>query len=42
LGAGSYVASGTTVTRDVPPESLVISRGKQVTKPGYAKRFLKK
>ncbi|MFM8315080.1 MAG: bifunctional UDP-N-acetylglucosamine diphosphorylase/glucosamine-1-phosphate N-acetyltransferase GlmU [Deltaproteobacteria bacterium] len=42
LGAGSYVASGTTVTRDVPPESLVISRGKQVTKLGYAKKFLKK
>ena len=42
LGANSYVASGTTVTRSVPSESLVISRGKQVTKLGYAKRFLKK
>ena len=42
IGAKSYVASGTTVTKNVPPESLVISRGKQVTKLGYAKRFLKK
>jgi bifunctional UDP-N-acetylglucosamine pyrophosphorylase / glucosamine-1-phosphate N-acetyltransferase len=42
LGARSYVASGTTVTKNVPPESLVISRGKQVTKEGYARRFLKK
>ena len=42
VGAGSYIASGTTLTRSVPCESLVISRGKQITKPGYAKRFLKK
>jgi len=42
LGARSYVASGTTVTKSVPPESLVIGRVKQVTKEGYAKRFLKK
>ncbi len=39
IAAGSYVAAGTTVTQDVPPESLVISRGRQVTKPGYAKRY---
>src|SRR5262249_23015330 len=32
IGQDSYVASGTTVTEDVPPQSLVISRGKQVTK----------
>lgn len=42
LGARSYVASGTTVTKSTPPESLVIGRVKQVTKPGYAKRFFKK
>lgn len=42
LGARSYVASGTTVTKSTPPESLVIGRVKQVTKPGYAKKFLKK
>ena len=41
LGARSYVASGTTVTKSAPPESLVMARVKQITKPGYAKRFLK-
>ena len=39
IGAGSYVASGTTVTSDVPAESLVISRVRQVTKPGYARKY---
>lgn len=39
LGAGSFIATGTTVTDDVPPDSFVISRGRQVTKPGYAKRY---
>lgn len=39
LGRGSYVASGTTVTKDVPADSLVFSRGRQVTKPGYARKY---
>lgn len=42
IGKGSYVASGTTVTEDVPRDSLVISRGKQVVKKGYAKKYRKK
>jgi len=41
IGQGSYVASGSTVTKDVPPDSLVFSRGRQSTKPGYAKKFKK-
>lgn len=41
IGKGSYVASGSTVTKDVPPDSLVFSRGKQTTKPGYALRYKK-
>jgi bifunctional UDP-N-acetylglucosamine pyrophosphorylase / glucosamine-1-phosphate N-acetyltransferase len=36
VGAGSVVAAGTTVTKDVPAESLVISRVLQVTRPGWA------
>jgi bifunctional UDP-N-acetylglucosamine pyrophosphorylase / glucosamine-1-phosphate N-acetyltransferase len=36
IGDGSFVATGTTVTHDVPPNSLVLSRGKQTTKIGYA------
>jgi bifunctional UDP-N-acetylglucosamine pyrophosphorylase/glucosamine-1-phosphate N-acetyltransferase len=39
LGAGSFIATGTSVTDDVPPDSFVISRGRQVTKPGYAKKY---
>lgn len=39
LGAGSFIATGTSVTEDAPPDSFVISRGRQVTKPGYAKKY---
>ncbi|MFI5361803.1 MAG: NTP transferase domain-containing protein [Elusimicrobiota bacterium] len=41
LGAGSFIATGSTVTDDVPPDSFVISRGRQVVKPGYAKKYAK-
>ncbi|HET7909220.1 MAG TPA: bifunctional UDP-N-acetylglucosamine diphosphorylase/glucosamine-1-phosphate N-acetyltransferase GlmU, partial [Nitrospira sp.] len=33
VGAGSLIAAGTTVTQNVPPDSLVISRVTQVTRP---------
>jgi bifunctional UDP-N-acetylglucosamine pyrophosphorylase/glucosamine-1-phosphate N-acetyltransferase len=36
IGAGAYVATGTTVTRNVPPDALAISRVKQDNKDGYA------
>jgi bifunctional UDP-N-acetylglucosamine pyrophosphorylase / glucosamine-1-phosphate N-acetyltransferase len=36
VGAGSVIAAGTTVTQNVPPDSLVISRVMQVTRPGWA------
>ncbi len=36
---GAYVASGTTVTRDVPENALAISRSKQENKEGYAARL---
>jgi bifunctional UDP-N-acetylglucosamine pyrophosphorylase/glucosamine-1-phosphate N-acetyltransferase len=39
VGAGAYVATGTTVTRDVPPDALSIGRTKQVNKEGYASRI---
>lgn len=42
LGAGSYVSTGTTITQDVPPGALAISRGRQVNKPGYAARIREK
>lgn len=36
IGDGSFVGTGTTVTENVPEHSLVLSRGRQVTRPGYA------
>lgn len=39
VGAGSVVAAGTTVTQDVPPDSLAIARVAQVNRVGWvAKR----
>jgi bifunctional UDP-N-acetylglucosamine pyrophosphorylase/glucosamine-1-phosphate N-acetyltransferase len=39
IGAGAYVATGTTVTRDVPDGALAIGRVKQDNKEGYAERL---
>ncbi len=39
LGKGSYVATGTTVTRDVPADALAIGRNRQENKAGYAARL---
>jgi bifunctional UDP-N-acetylglucosamine pyrophosphorylase/glucosamine-1-phosphate N-acetyltransferase len=43
VGRGAYVAAGSTITEDVPAESLAIARGKQVNKEGWVnKRKIKK
>ena len=39
IGNGAYVATGTTVTRDVPADGLAIGRIKQENKEGYASRL---
>jgi bifunctional UDP-N-acetylglucosamine pyrophosphorylase/glucosamine-1-phosphate N-acetyltransferase len=39
IGAGAYVATGTTVTRNVPDGALAISRVKQENKEGYADKL---
>jgi bifunctional UDP-N-acetylglucosamine pyrophosphorylase/glucosamine-1-phosphate N-acetyltransferase len=39
VGANAYVATGTTVTRDVPSDALAIGRAKQENKEGYANRL---
>jgi bifunctional UDP-N-acetylglucosamine pyrophosphorylase / glucosamine-1-phosphate N-acetyltransferase len=42
VGKGAYVAAGSSITEDVPAESLAIARGKQVNKPGWVARKNKK
>lgn len=37
IGAGGYVAAGSTVNRSVPPDTLAIARPKQENKEGYAR-----
>jgi bifunctional UDP-N-acetylglucosamine pyrophosphorylase / glucosamine-1-phosphate N-acetyltransferase len=39
IGKGAYVATGTTVTKDVPDDALAIGRIKQENKLGYASRL---
>jgi bifunctional UDP-N-acetylglucosamine pyrophosphorylase/glucosamine-1-phosphate N-acetyltransferase len=35
VGKGAYVAAGSSITMDVPADSLAIARGKQVNKDGW-------
>ena len=37
IGDGAYVAAGSIITDNVPPDALAIARGRQVNKPGWAK-----
>ncbi len=36
IGDGAYIAAGSTITENVPADSLGIARGRQVNKPGWA------
>jgi bifunctional UDP-N-acetylglucosamine pyrophosphorylase / glucosamine-1-phosphate N-acetyltransferase len=36
VGAGAYVAAGSTITENVPADALAIARGRQSNKPGWA------
>jgi bifunctional UDP-N-acetylglucosamine pyrophosphorylase / glucosamine-1-phosphate N-acetyltransferase len=38
VGKGAYVAAGSSITEDVPADSLAIARGRQTNKPGWAAR----
>ncbi|MFV0473599.1 MAG: bifunctional UDP-N-acetylglucosamine diphosphorylase/glucosamine-1-phosphate N-acetyltransferase GlmU [Pikeienuella sp.] len=39
IGAGAYVASGTVLTQDVPPDALAIARAPQQQKLNFVARF---
>ncbi len=39
VGDGAYIATGTTVTRDVPADALAIGRARQDNKDGYASKI---
>jgi bifunctional UDP-N-acetylglucosamine pyrophosphorylase / glucosamine-1-phosphate N-acetyltransferase len=38
IGDGAYVAAGSTITENIPPDALGIARGRQVNKPHWASR----
>ena len=42
IGKDAYVAAGSSITDDVPPESLAIARGRQTVKEGWVKERKKK
>ena len=37
IGDGAYTGAGSTITKEVPPESLAIARGQQVIKAGWVR-----
>jgi bifunctional UDP-N-acetylglucosamine pyrophosphorylase/glucosamine-1-phosphate N-acetyltransferase len=39
IGNGAYVASGSVITHDVPPDALALGRGRQVAKEGWAENW---
>ncbi len=42
IGDSSFIAAGSTICENVPPDSFAIARSRQSTREGMAKRFLKK
>ena len=39
VGSGAYIAAGTTVTKDVPPDAMAIGRCRQENKAEWARRW---
>ncbi|MFD1039884.1 bifunctional UDP-N-acetylglucosamine diphosphorylase/glucosamine-1-phosphate N-acetyltransferase GlmU [Virgibacillus byunsanensis] len=39
IGKGSYVAAGSTITKNIPEDSLSIARARQTNKEGYASKI---
>jgi bifunctional UDP-N-acetylglucosamine pyrophosphorylase / glucosamine-1-phosphate N-acetyltransferase len=42
IGKNAYIAAGSSITDDVPPDSLAIARGRQAVKEGWVKERKKK
>jgi bifunctional UDP-N-acetylglucosamine pyrophosphorylase/glucosamine-1-phosphate N-acetyltransferase len=42
VGAGAYVAAGSTITEDVPSDALSIARSRQTTKENYVQKLNEK
>ena len=42
VGRGSYVAAGSTITKNVAEDALAVARGKQVNPEGWAKKHREK
>ena len=40
IGRGAYVAAGSCITEDVPPEALAVARARQINKEGWVRRKL--
>lgn len=38
VGEGSYIAAGSTITKDVPAKSLAVGRARQIVKEGWKKK----
>lgn len=38
VGRGAYVAAGSTITKDVPPDALAVARSRQEVREGWAAR----
>jgi bifunctional UDP-N-acetylglucosamine pyrophosphorylase/glucosamine-1-phosphate N-acetyltransferase len=39
VGEGAYIAAGSTVNKNIPPDALAIARARQENKEGYVKRL---
>ncbi|CEG29549.1 bifunctional UDP-N-acetylglucosamine diphosphorylase/glucosamine-1-phosphate N-acetyltransferase GlmU [Bacillus sp. B-jedd] len=42
IGKGAYVAAGSTITENVPPEALSLARARQVNKENYVQKLNRK